>query len=138
MALEWNERMAVGHPLIDMQHRELFRRFDELIEACREARGKERIVALLGFLDSYVVTHFREEERLMERYGFPGADEHKGEHRHFTDRLDALKADLAEKGVSSELVISTNQVLLNWIIQHIKNIDVRLGAFLKSRSQTEG
>jgi len=138
MALEWNERMAVGHPLIDMQHRELFRRFDGLIEACREARGKERIVALLGFLDSYVVTHFREEERLMERYGFPGADEHKGEHRLFTDRIKKLKEDLTEKGVSSELVISTNQLLLKWIIQHIKSIDVQLGAFLNMQVQTEG
>jgi len=138
MALEWTDRMAVGHPVIDAQHRELFRRFDDLIEACREARGKERIVALLGFLDSYVATHFREEERLMERYGYPGTDEHKGEHRHFTERLDALKVDLSEKGISSELVISTNQVLLNWIIQHIKSIDVRLGAFLKTRPPAEG
>jgi len=132
MALEWTEKMAVGHPIIDQQHQELFRRFDELMEACRQARGKERIEALLGFLDSYVATHFREEERLMDRHAYPGAEAHKGEHRYFTDRLDALKANLREEGIATGLVISTNQTLLNWIIQHIKNIDVQFGAYLKA------
>jgi len=135
MAMEWNERMAIGHDVIDQQHRELFRRFDILIEACRQACGKERIEELLYFLDSYVVTHFREEEGLMEGHAYPGVDEHKAQHRYFTGRLDALKADLKAKGVSTHLVISTNQILLKWIIQHIKNIDVQFGAFLKTRAQ---
>jgi len=132
MALEWTEGLAVGHSLIDQQHRELLRRFDELMEACRQARGKERIVALLGFLDSYVATHFGEEERLMDRLAYPGTAEHKAQHRHFTGRLEALKTDLRDMGVSSALVISTNQILLNWIIQHIKTVDVQFGAFLKT------
>lgn len=135
MALEWTEKMAVGHHVIDQQHRELFRRFDDLIEACRQACGKERIVELLGFLDAYVVTHFREEEGMMERCAYPGAEEHKAQHRYFIGRLDALKADLREKGVSTHLVISTNQILLKWIIQHIKNIDVQFGAFLRTQPQ---
>lgn len=108
MAMEGTERLAVDHPILDEQHRELFRRFDELMGACQQARGKERIEVLLGYPDSYVVIHFREEERLMDRYSYPGAASHKGEHRHFTGRREALKADLKEKGVSSELVISTN------------------------------
>jgi hemerythrin len=132
MALEWTEKMAVGHEIIDRQHRELFRRFDDLIEACRQANGKERIEELLGFLDSYVVTHFRDEERMMERCAYPGAAEQKAQHRYFIGRLDELKADLKEKGVSTHLVISTNQILLKWIIQHIKNVDVQFGAFLKT------
>lgn len=135
MALEWTEKMAVGHAVIDQQHRELFRRFDDLIEACRQAGGKERIEALLGFLDNYVVSHFREEERMMDRHAYPGAYEHKAQHRHFIGQLDALKADLREKGVSAHLVISTNQILLKWIIRHIKSIDVQLGNFLKAHSQ---
>lgn len=138
MALEWTKRMEVGHAVIDRQHRELFRRFDGLMEACRQARGKERIKELLGFLDSYVVTHFREEERMMDRHAYPGAEEHKAQHSHFIDRLNTLKADIKEKGVSTELVISTNQVLLKWIIEHIKNIDVKLGAFLRGDLQAGG
>lgn len=136
MALEWTEKMAVGHAVIDQQHRELFRRFDDLIEACRQGSGRKRIEELLNFLDSYVVVHFREEERIMDRHAYPGAGEHKAQHRHFIGRLDALKADLEEKGVSAHLVISTNQVLLKWIIQHIKTIDVQFGAFLKAHPQT--
>ncbi|WP_027716809.1 bacteriohemerythrin [Desulfuromonas sp. TF] len=135
MALEWTEKLAVGHAVIDEQHRELFRRFDNLIEACRRASGKERIEELIGFLDSYVVIHFREEERLMELCAYPGLEEQKSQHLYFIGRLDALKADLKEKGVSAHLVISTNQILLKWIIRHIKDIDVKFGVFLKAHPQ---
>lgn len=137
MALEWTEKLAIGHAVIDEQHRELFRRFDCLIEACRKASGKDRIEELLGFLDSYVVTHFRAEEGIMESHGYPGIVEHKSHHRYFIGRLDALKTDLQERGVSTHLVISTNQILLKWIIEHIKNVDVQFGAFLKTRPPAE-
>lgn len=133
MALEWTPKLAVGHPLIDSQHQELFRRFDELLEACQQARGKDRIESLLEFLGTYVVTHFQAEERLMDRHDYPGAEAHKAEHRYFTGRLDLLREDLRSGGASSQLVISTNQTLLNWIIKHIKNVDVEFGAFLRKR-----
>lgn len=135
MALEWTEKMSVGYAAIDQQHQELFRRFDDLLEACQQCKGKERVEALLGFLDTYVITHFREEERLMDRHAYPGAEEHKAEHRYFIGRLNAMKEDLKTRGPSSELVITTNQTLLNWIIRHIKQIDVQLGAFLKARAK---
>jgi hemerythrin len=133
MALEWTEKLAVGHDLIDQQHRELFRRFDDLLEACQQAKGKERIESLLGFLGTYVVTHFQAEERLMERHGYPGAEAHKAEHSHFTGRLDLLREDLRSGGASTQLVISTNQTLLHWILNHIKSVDVELGAFLRRK-----
>lgn len=134
MSVQWTERLAVGYPLIDEQHQELFRRFNDLLDACHQRRGRERIEELLLFLDDYVQTHFGEEERLMDHHDYPGAAEHKEEHSSFIRKLTSLRETLQNRGATLDLVINTNQTLLNWLISHIKIVDVRFGAFLKERA----
>ena len=57
MALQWTSDFSVGETTIDHQHMELFQRFNDLLDACRQGRGKERVSLLLDFLDQYVVFH---------------------------------------------------------------------------------
>ena len=133
MAVEWTERLAVGCAAIDDQHRELFRRFNQLLEACQLRKGREKIVELLEFLDLYVVSHFQDEESLMDRHAYPDADRHKSEHRYFNRKLRDLHESLRTRGPSLDLVINTNQTLLHWIVDHIKDLDVKFGAYLKTR-----
>lgn len=131
MPLNWTPDLAVGHHHIDRQHQELIRRFNDLLEACRAGQGKTRVEELLGFLDAYVLDHFKAEEQLMERFGYPGREEHAAQHRYYCAKLQELKATLAEAGANALVVVSTNKTLLDWILRHIKQVDVQLGAFLK-------
>lgn len=133
MSLEWTESLSVGVAIIDEQHKELFRRFDDLIDACQEGHGKEKVVELMGFLDGYVVFHFGEEEKLMQHYGYPGIESHRNEHASFVRRLQYLKQGLDAQGTTHTLVTQTVRVLLNWIVKHIKSVDIELGAFLRPR-----
>jgi hemerythrin len=138
MALKWTESLSVGYAAIDAQHRELVGRFNDLLEACRKGQGKEKVAALFGFLDDYVVAHFGAEERLMAEHGYPATAEHKSQHAYFVGKLAELKAALREGGASFALVIDTNQILFDWIIEHIRNVDVQLGAYLRARSTGAG
>lgn len=133
MAVEWKIEYAVGYDRIDMQHQELFRRFNNLIEACRESRGRDKVKELLGFLEEYVVTHFNEEEALMAAQGYPGYHEHRDQHRSFCDKLGGLKKILEEEGSSVHLVVATNEAVLQWLIGHIRKVDAALGSFLQER-----
>jgi hemerythrin len=133
MSLEWTESLSVGVDIIDGQHKELFRRFGDLIDACHEGHGKERIAELLGFLDDYVVFHFGEEEKLMQNYGYPDIESHRHEHATFVHRLQYLKQVFHAEGPTQTLVSKTVRILLNWIVKHIKSVDLELGAFLKPR-----
>lgn len=133
MALEWTENLSVGVELIDTQHRELIHRFGSLIDACHEHRAENKITELLAFLDDYVVFHFGEEQKLMVLYGFPGFESHRTEHDFFIRRLQALKQEMAAKGPTQAVVAQMVRFLLNWIVKHIKSVDVELGAFLKPR-----
>jgi hemerythrin len=133
MALEWTENLSVGVELIDTQHRELIHRFGSLIDACHDRQAENKITELLAFLDDYVVFHFGEEQKLMVLYGFSGFESHRTEHDFFIRRLQALKQEVAAKGPTQAVVAQTVRFLLNWIVKHIKSVDVELGAFLKPR-----
>jgi hemerythrin len=133
MALQWDDSLAVGYPLIDMQHRSLFAQFDELLTACDQGRGLDHLRQLFTFLDSYVAQHFQAEEDLMQKHAYPQIDKHLAEHRFFRDRLAALKDDLTANGPSVQVLVRTNKALIYWLTEHIRNIDIQLAAFLRAR-----
>jgi hemerythrin len=130
-AVRWTTDLAVGNELVDQQHQELFSRFHELLEACKERKGKEKVVALLDFLSAYVVEHFQAEEQLMQQHHYPEYESHRQQHQHFIGKLATLRQDLEQEGATVSLVIATNQAVLQWLIEHIKRVDSKLGAFLR-------
>lgn len=134
MTLQWTEDLAVGHPEIDRQHRELITRFNNFLDACHQRKGKESLLELLGFLDSYVDEHFRQEERLMEQHAYPELPAHRAQHEEFRRRLALLQDELAPSGPTISVLIHTNKTLLYWLTTHIKQVDVRFGRFLQQRS----
>ena len=131
MSMAWNETLSIGNNYIDNQHKELFDKFNDLLQACKEARGKERIGQLLQFLDSYVNTHFRAEECLMMDCNYAEITDHKKEHEEFICSLAKLKKDLLLEGTTLGLIVQTNQILLKWIVRHIKSSDRALGDYLQ-------
>ncbi len=42
MPIEWTQDLAVGVKIIDEQHKEIFRRVDALLEACKAGKGEGR------------------------------------------------------------------------------------------------
>ena len=64
MAIEWTEDLATGVNKIDNQHKELFKRINNLLEACNQGRGKNEVEKVIKFLDDYVIIHFSEEENI--------------------------------------------------------------------------
>jgi len=133
MSLEWNDNLRVDHPAIDAQHREIFKRFESLLEACNQGRARESLQELFGFLDTYVQEHFSAEEELMQRYAYIERESHCAEHRDFIARLGELKNELNKNGVTPLVVIRTNKTLIYWLTHHIRTIDSGLGSFLAQR-----
>lgn len=132
MGIEWRDYLAVGVDEIDNQHKELFTRFNSLLNACDEGKGDEEVKKLLGFLDDYVATHFRAEEKIQQEYGYPDYLHHKDQHRWFTDELAKLKGQFASQGPALGVVLSTNRFLVNWLIEHISKMDKVLGQYIKA------
>ena len=134
MAMEWTDDLSTGSAAIDDQHKELFKRVDALLEACGQGKGKAEVSQVIRFLDAYVVTHFSAEEQYMEKHNYPGFAKHKALHLEFTEQFGELKREFEKEGPGLYLVVRTNQMVLQWLLNHIRKVDRELGAFLKTKA----
>ena len=134
MSIAWQPSYAIGYPLIDQQHQELFTRFNVLVEACQKKEGRKEIVRLFEFLDDYVVTHFKAEEALMAEHDYPEFARHLRQHQDFIEKLQSWHQHLQKEGSTLDLLIETNEALILWLVRHIRTVDGALGHFLQSRT----
>lgn len=133
MALEWTQDLSTDSDEIDNQHKELFRRINSLLDACNQGKGREEVGKTLQFLEDYVITHFSAEEEYMQRYNYHGYSTHKAQHLGFIKDFTDLKKQLQEEGPAIQVIIRTNHLLVDWILNHIRRIDKTMGAFLKTK-----
>ena len=132
MGIEWRDSLSIGVPEIDDQHKTLLSHYDQLLKACETGKGMNELKPLFGFLDEYVIKHFRDEEHIQRLHGYPDYAIHKLEHDSFVARLADLKEEINREGVALHHVVETNQLLLKWLIHHISTVDVKLGKFLRN------
>ncbi|NMA61178.1 MAG: hemerythrin family protein [Firmicutes bacterium] len=134
MSIKWTPDLAVGVSLIDEQHKELFAKINGLIEACNRGKGKDEVAKTIEYLRSYVVFHFRDEQNLMQQNGFPEYDQHKALHDAFVEGLKQLSSELDEKGPGLSLVLKTNRIVVDWLVNHINRKDKIFGEFMRGKN----
>lgn len=128
--LQWDPALSVGVPSIDQQHQEIFRQADALLGSLCRHESRERVAQVLAFLGQYVVEHFRDEELLMGRSGYPQEANHRLEHLAFASMARCWAAELDRDGPSVGLTVRLNHALVHWLRQHIGRADRELGRFL--------
>ena len=134
--MEWNEKLATGITTIDSQHKELFNRINNLVLAIKQQRCRSEIDGTLKFLDDYARVHFSEEEKHMRDTGYTGIDEQRESHKQYLAALAELKEQAALpriQGGSYDLSATTNQVVVDWIVDHIMKLDMKFGEYLRSK-----
>ncbi|HOV26108.1 MAG TPA: bacteriohemerythrin [Pseudobacteroides sp.] len=126
MVLEWNEKFSVNINVIDEQHKKLFeigrRIYDELCITGEHDRYDE-ISKIFDELNEYVEYHFKFEEELMEKCGYPNLEIHKMQHRFFIKKLEKEKnrdIDANQK----ESLVRLISFIADWIVQHILGEDM--------------
>ena len=129
--MPWTQNLAVGVDLIDNEHKKLFEMADQLFEAGKNHKAKEFIAELLDFLDDYTKKHFSDEESYMLRIKYPEYPLQKKLHDEFIAKLDQLKKEFKESGGNVVVVINANQMILNWLINHISILDKKIGEYAK-------
>ncbi len=132
MLARWSERLAVGHDVIDTQHKELFVRLNDFLESMGSGKQRENMEQTLTFLGEYVIVHFETEEELMEKYNYPGATAHKAEHKKFIHTFGEIKDRFEKHNRPSYLALQMDVGLqtINWLYDHIGKTDAAFGRFL--------
>lgn len=133
MAFQWTEDLRTGVDDIDAQHMELILHVNTLIDACNSQKGRDDIGRFLGYLSEYVAFHFAAEEREMTCYHYPGLAAHEQEHEHFKKVVGNLKGEFTEHGAGINVVLMTVRSACDWLVNHIKKVDMEMAKFLKQQ-----
>lgn len=128
MAVQWSDVYSVEIELIDRQHQKLFRIINELGSAAEQGKAKEALGEALGELIDYTKEHFKTEEELFRKHGYPDAATHKKQHDEFVGKVADFK-ERFEKGKLS-MTVEVRLFLSDWLVNHIKKTDKKYSAFL--------
>jgi len=131
--IEWNDSLSVGVDLIDEQHKMLIQKLRDLSDAFETGREMNKIMQTLEFMVDYTDFHFSAEEETMVKHDYPGLELQKDQHQQFVTTLDHIVEDFQEEGPTKALATSINVFLHNWLINHIKGVDLKLGQFLNEK-----
>ena len=137
MSVPWDPNLAVGVPLIDEEHQEIFRRANALLEAMHRGAGAQELGRLLEFLARYAELHFLAEERVMARHRYPEMADQLRDHQEFRGRIEALRSRFEMGGPSCDLSTAVNRLLCGWLRDHIRVADAALGRFLRAAGGSE-
>ncbi|MDR3303593.1 MAG: hemerythrin family protein [Treponema sp.] len=132
MRYTWTAAIAVGYELIDEQHKKLFEAINAFLSASEQGEGKDELQKNLRFLSDYTIKHFSEEEAIQQKYKYPDYENHRKYHETCKAVVRELSHELILKGPSETLIKDVQVKVGDWLVEHIKVQDVKLGAYLKS------
>jgi len=129
--LIWTPNYATGVRTIDGDHQVLFAMINKLHDSVAKNEAPLELAMLFRKLESYVESHFRREEDLLESVGYPDLENHRAQHRRLT-------AELADKIVAYEAAPDDFDGLLEflkaWLTGHVLKTDMAYVPFVEGAS----
>ena len=133
--IAWNERFSTGIPIVDDQHKMLFKTVNEFHEGLVAGRAREQLALTLDSLVSYTIEHFKCEEDFMAKHGFQGLPGHKGEHHLLLEEVGAFKVRWS-KDPAGVRPMEVARFLGDWLTHHIQVMDFEYAKYLKEKGIT--
>ena len=125
--------------LVDDEHRRLF----EIIKEANDLIFEEllhdkydKIIELLSELKDYTEFHFSDEEKLMEKIGYPGLEAQQRAHAAFIEKLVNIDLNTLDDIDNNQQEYLTELInfLLGWLSNHILGSDKKIGEFVKEHN----
>lgn len=138
MAIEWREAMSLNNEEVDSDHRYMIRLVNAVEEALESPDRRGTVNVALDLLRDYAETHFKREEALMQKVGYPGLAEHKNHHQALVKKLSELEEKIpgkADPGNFDNEPFPENlmELLRHWLIGHIIGEDLRMKPWVEKK-----
>ncbi|CAA7623483.1 Hemerythrin; FOG: CheY-like receiver [Candidatus Terasakiella magnetica] len=135
MGITWSERMSVGVPALDADHKILIGLINLLQRSIGDSEEYAAVGSVLQSLSEYVAQHFAREEGIMAACRYPLASQHHATHIGFNDRVRQLQARYDESHASVR-ARDCLTVLNSWLIDHICTADMNYRGWMVGREET--
>jgi hemerythrin len=131
--IHWDDKYYLGFDMIDSQHREIFRLFEDVSNKLEDHNYESMINKIIEFLDEYIIYHFSQEEEFQEFIGYPNYEEHKRFHAVFIEEFSRYKKSLQGEGAPMSAIRGLN-MLADWLVEHIQREDFKLVSFIRENN----
>jgi len=128
MPITWRNKMSIGEPMIDADHKRLIELINEY-EAAVNAMDLDMLKSTFEGLMKYTETHFNREEKLMRAIHYKDYNSHRDAHEDLKTELHKFHNGILNKGRHVSLS-EVNQFLHDWLIDHVLNEDMKLKPIL--------
>ena len=121
--LEWRKEFQVNIDAVDLSHRHLFTKVNELISVFLVGDTKA-IRIIFAYLLSHLIECASDEENMMYSHDYPFLKKHAQEHKRFIEDFSALKEEIDEGSYDiSYLSFRVQLLMFDWFGGHIANSD---------------
>lgn len=134
--IEWNSNLLTGIELIDTQHQELFNRINRLVDAIDQGQEQKEVLDTIQFLESYILTHFQDEQELMKREEYPQFTAHRDAHDEYIRIVKNIREEYKSHGITLNLAFKIQSRIIDWLIQHVTTVDVSLSQWIQSKQRS--
>ena len=133
MPIEWRDKLSVGEPTIDADHKMLIKMINDFEAQANIDFTRQLLSDTLKSLLEYGKAHFAREEMLQVRMGYLYHDSHRQEHRRLIRDIEAF-ARTYMTDASLELTPAVKMHILHflrdWLINHIIEQDLKMKPFV--------
>ena len=117
----WQDIYSVGIEHIDAQHRTLFGIANRFHDAYARRAPRAELTTIFGELMEYTVSHFNDEERLMQAHRYSDFDRHKASHEKLIQLVRGYRQqlDTGTPGVEENAM----NFVKTWLNGHVLGMD---------------
>ena len=134
MAIIWRKGMSVGNDIIDHDHHFMINFINTFELVLQNPEEREMLLEVIDQLYVYSINHFRREESIQRKIGYPQSLSHKNAHSVLQKELETLKKEIKETKSAEEISNRSTEIinfLRNWLINHVLKEDIKLRPFLE-------
>lgn len=129
--INWTADFVFGINEIDEQHKKWINLINKSHEYIDKGKKRNMIIESLKELIEYSKIHIKKEEYYMEKFEYPGFEEHKKEHNLFIQKVKTLM-DKYRKN-DSDLDSEIMDFLIDWLLHHIQVVDKKYVPLFKTK-----
>jgi hemerythrin len=129
--IEFDDDLLTHVEEMDKQHMRLVALLINVYELLKEGKKEEATELFKGELLSYVEYHLSEEEKFMEKIGYPELDNHRKVHDMFRREIYNL-APYIEKA-DPKAFREALSYAWGWLYKHIAKTDKKYGIYAKEK-----
>lgn len=119
--IHWMPENNTNIDFVDNQHRNIASLINELGRYLDNSPSSQDTQRLIKKILNSAISHFAQEENLMEQHDVPDLKTHENEHYFFEDTICAVEDAVNANDISTAQ--EKLQLLSDWFVDHIREMD---------------